>query len=404
MQQPLNKEKLKGITYIVGDEDTLVNMSLVSPLKRFDDRVIDFLDKTSKKIMTDKRSRQYPDVITLAFWMRKASVLNMIKEYPGQEGRFYVGRGMIFHIAPSNVPVNYMYSLITGLLSGNANVVKIPSKDFEQLPIINEAIKAVIEENPEMKPYIVLVRYGHEQDINDALSEFADGRVIWGGDNTISEIRKSPMGARAVEIAFADRYSLAVIDSDAYLAVEDKQAVARDFFNDTYLTDQNACTSPRIVVWSGIAKEDAKKEFWKELHSLLSTEYELQPVQAVNKLTSGYILAAHYKDVVKGDMPDNLITRMGVPSLDEEIINFKDSCGYFMEFDCDDMRELKDIANNTHCQTLSYLGDISMFDGLLEEGIKGIDRIVPMGKTMDFEFTWDGYNLIELLSRIVRTI
>jgi len=48
-----------------------------------------------------------------------------------------VGRGVAFHIVPSNVPVNYAYALFTGLLCSNANVVLVPSKDFLHLEEIN---------------------------------------------------------------------------------------------------------------------------------------------------------------------------------------------------------------------------------------------------------------------------
>lgn len=40
----------------------------------------------------------------------------------------------------------------------------------------------------------------------------------------------------------------------------------------------------------------------------------------------------------------------------------------------------------------------------LESGIKGIDRIVPVGQTMDFSFIWDGYDLYERLTRTVRIL
>ena len=39
---------------------------------------------------------------------------------------------------------------------------------------------------------------------------------------------------------------------------------------------------------------------------------------------------------------------------------------------------------------------------LLTSGIKGIDRVVPIGKTMDFDFIWDGYDLISQLTRIIK--
>jgi hypothetical protein len=31
----------------------------------------------------------------------------------------------------------------------------------------------------------------------------------------------------------------------------------------------------------------------------------------------------------------------------------------------------------------------------------GIDRIVPIGKTLDFSLNWDGYDLINQMSRII---
>ncbi len=42
-----------------------------------------------------------------------------------------------------------------------------------------------------------------------------------------------------------------------------------------------------------------------------------------------------------------------------------------------------------------------MFLPLLEKGAKGIDRIVPIGKTMDFDLLWDGYNLPEFFTRTI---
>ena len=40
-----------------------------------------------------------------------------------------------------------------------------------------------------------------------------------------------------------------------------------------------------------------------------------------------------------------------------------------------------------------------MFDTLLVSEMSGVDRIVPIGKTMDFDLIWDGYNLYEMMTR-----
>ena len=78
--------------------------------------------------------RHYPDVVTFAFFCRKANLLHLQKEHATNSLR--LGRGLVFHIAPSNVPVNFAYSLICGLLSGNNNIVRLPGKQFRQVDLI----------------------------------------------------------------------------------------------------------------------------------------------------------------------------------------------------------------------------------------------------------------------------
>ena len=396
------KDVLKGVTYLVGNNDVVASLKDASPKCPFDDSVVDFLNALSKILMKSREAKAYPDVVTLGFWMRKSSVLALKERFISESSDIKIGRGVAFHIAPSNVPVNYAYSLLTGLLTGNANVVRIPSKDFPQVSIINKAINEALEAYPEMKPYICLVRYGRDQKVNDLFSAIADTRIIWGGDNTIAEIRKSSLGPRAGEIAFADRYSLAVIDSEKYLEVIDKERLAEEFYNDTYLSDQNACTSPRLVVWMGDKKEEAKELFWKHENDLVKKKYQFQSIMGINKLTSSYLMAVAKEGVRVEKRDDNYIFRVNVPEVKPELMELKDNSGYFFEYDCDDILEIRDFCNNTHCQTIGFLGEKENIMPLLISGIKGVDRVVPIGKTMDFDFIWDGYNLVERLTRTIK--
>ena len=406
MQQSLintdMKDVLRGVTYLVGNDEIVAALKDVSPKCPFDDSVVEFLNSLSKILMKSREAKAYPDVITLGFWMRKSSVLAFKERFVTDSSDIKIGRGVAFHIAPSNVPVNYAYSLLTGLLTGNANVVRIPSKDFPQVSIINKAINEALEEYPDMKPYICLVRYGRDQKVNDMFSALADTRIIWGGDNTIAEIRKSPLGPRAGEIAFADRYSLAVIDSDKYMEVSDKERLAEEFYNDTYLSDQNACTSPRLVVWMGEKKEEAKELFWKYEHDLVKKKYQFQSIMGINKLTSSYLMTVSKEGVHVEQREDNYIVRVNVPEVNPDLMQLKDNSGYFFEYDCDDTIEIRDFCNNTHCQTIGFLGEKETIMPLLISGIKGVDRVVPIGKTMDFDFIWDGYNLVERLTRTIK--
>ncbi len=393
---------LSGITYLVGSAD-IAAMPCVPALPPFDRRVLEFLNAVAKALLADREAKAYPDVVTYAFWIRSASTKKLKERFCGEGGPFRLGRGVAFHIAPSNVPVNYAYSLTAGLLTGNANIVRVPSKDFPQVTIIDRALSGVLAmpDHGEMRKRVCLVRYGRDRAVNDALSAMADTRIIWGGDATIAEVRKSPLPPRGAEVAFADRFSLAVIDADSYLAREDRDRIAEQFYNDTYLTDQNACTSPRMVIWTGRRKEEAKAAFWGELSDLVQEKYTFQPIQGVNKLTSAYLAAVSQEGVRVEPHRDNLLVRVHVPALTDEIMDLKDNSGYFFEYDCDDILELAPLCNDDRCQTISYLGDKEIFRPLLEAGVRGIDRIVPVGSTMDFDLIWDGY---ELVSRLTRTV
>lgn len=402
MQQNLVDYSKLNMKILLGNIEQLNTVSTLSPRKPFDDIVVKLLDDVSHKLLGNKRSREFPDVITFGFWIRKASVLQLKKRF--LEGNlFRLGRGVVFHVAPSNVAVNFAYSLVAALLCGNVNIVKAPSKEFEQVTMIAKAFQDALNSNRELRPYINIVRYGHDKEINDVFSSMCDVRVIWGGDKTVHQIRESQVGARTTEVAFADRFSIAYIEAEEYLEIKNKDKVAKDFYNDTYLTDQNACTSPRIIFWRGNGEtvSKAKELFWKELHTIVKEKYIFQDICAIDKLSNLFLMAADRDDVEEVSTNDNLITRVKVKGSVANLMKWKCHAGFFFEYDCNDIMELKDICTSIACQTISYIGNKEDLMPLLSCGIKGVDRIVPIGSTMDFDLIWDGYNLIERFTRII---
>lgn len=399
--------------YLLGNEEILAIMPNIAGREPFSVEILEFCAAVSKELMRLPEGKSYPDIITLGFWLRKGSTEALRKRFMMEDGNIHVGRGVVFHVAPSNVPVNFAYSLFTGLLCGNANVVRVPSKDFPQVQIIIDAIKKALCDYSDMKSYICLVRYGHEQSINDRLSLLCDVRVIWGGDATIAEIRKSSLPPRAMEITFADRFSLAVMDVAAYsiLNEQEKRKIARGFYNDTYLTDQNACTSPRIVIWlntAGEKKEDIaeiRKEFWSRLWEIVEKEYAFQDIQGVNKLTKKYLLAADNEINVRESRlavgTDNKLVCVEIDKVADKLADYFDNAGYFLEYVTENIMDIRALCDDKHCQTIGYIGEKEMFIPLIKAGLKGIDRVVPIGKTMDFDLIWDGYNLMERLGRTI---
>ena len=82
-------------------------------------------------------------------------------------------------------------------------------------------------------------------------------------------------------------------------------------------------------------------------------------------------------------------------------MDYQDNSGYFYEYDCIDIMDLVPICNDKRCQTIAYIGNKEVILPLIWSGVRGIDRVVPIGKTMDFDLIWDGYNLPALLTRVI---
>ena len=388
------------LQYIVGSPEVVERMKELKFLRPFDDRVIDFFNDLSSLLRTN---RQYPDVATFGFWCRKAALIKEKEKYDDVNERF--GKGIIFHSTPSNVPVNFAFSFAAGLLAGNANIVRLPGKPFEQVNIISDAINQLLaDKHKALAPYIVFVKFPPVKEITDAFSSLCNVRVIWGGDMTVAELRQSKIPPRATEITFADRHSIAVIDADAYLEEKNKDILIQNFYNDTYYTDQNACTSPRIIFWQGKNKETAKKDFWERVYKMVKEKYTLAPVSSVGKLNALYKVATVKKvKLVKGE--DMLVTRLTVEEVDKDLMDFKYNCGFFYENDIDSLDEIANVCD-IRCQTLTYFGvKEEDFKEFLDKARPiGIDRIVPIGKSMDFALVWDGYDLIRQMSRKVTII
>ncbi len=390
--------KLSGLEFVIGDDMTIEQMPSVPALPPFAEPVISFFNDLSKLVM--KKGRAFSDVMTFGFWCRKAALLKEKESYHDLERR--LGRGIVFHSTPSNVPVNCAFSFAAGLLAGNANIVRLPAKDFPQVQIISDSVRELLETtHKDMAPYICFVKYPPIKEITDHFSAICHSRVVWGGDATIAEIRQSPLQPRANEVNFADRYSFAVIEGDRFLEADDQDKMVQNFYNDTYFSDQNACTAPRIIVWLGKKKAEAKELFWKKVLSYAQEHYNIAPVQTIGKINALYKAAANL-ELAGVTVEQPLLTRIQMDKLYLGIMDYRYNSGYFYEYDAKSLTDLLPIAT-VKSQTVTYYGltreQIMKF--VNEDHPQGIDRFVPMGKSMDFTLVWDGYDLIHTLSRIV---
>lgn len=388
-----------NISYLVGDKTVASR-----PFAPYDELLCEFLNDLSVELRSCGESAAYPDIMAFAFWCRKANIATLRADF--EDGKARLGLGLVFHITPSNVPINFAFSFVFGLLSGNANIVRVPSKPFPQIGIICAAIDRLFDSDKysEIKTMTAFVRYEQNDEITGSFSADCNARIIWGGDVAIRSIRKLPIPERCVDIAFSDRYSFCVIDAPSVIKHDEAELIrlSERFYNDTYLMDQNACSSPHLIIWLGEEKEAAKERFWTAVYSTVAEKYQLPAVSAVDKYTMLCQNAIELNNIRSVKKHGSYVYRVAIDSVLDNMDNLRGRFGYFYEYDTDDISSIAHIINNKY-QTLTYFGvdKSDLLDFVIKNRLSGIDRIVPVGKALDIGVIWDGYDIVKSLSRII---
>lgn len=396
------QEILTNLNFVLGDRTTLDRMPTLKALRPFAQEILELFEAYAK--LLQRKAQRDPALMSLAFWLRKSNLIYMKDKY-GSSLEHRLGLGLSFHSTPSNMPLNFMYSMVAAALAGNACIVRLPRDDFEQTKIAVETFKECLDSFPALKDYFLFVRFNSNPELNQFFSKNCDVRLIWGSDETVYRFRQASMPARAKDVVFADRYSLCLIDVKALENLASLKNLAVNFYNDTFLNDQNACSSPVMVVWLNqeVPQDEAykfKQAFWEQV-KLKASNYQIAANISAKKLTKAYAyLALHQGAKLYCD--ENVIYRLILNKLDQDFLEFKYHSGFFFEYECQDLNSLIPLFAKG-CQTLSYFGidKQDLVNLILQNGVRGVDRIVRVGHSLDFSLNWDGYDLIFELSRVV---
>ncbi|MBP7422835.1 MAG: hypothetical protein KA806_05360 [Sulfuritalea sp.] len=367
---------------------------------------VEFLAGLSKALFADASAKSHPDVAAFAFWCRRANIETWASRH--RPSGLRIGLGPVFHVAPANVPINFAYSLAFAFLAGNTSIVRLPSRHGEQIDLVIRALQEVLAEPrfATLRSAIHLLRYEHDDRTTEFWLQNTLGRIIWGGDATVAHMRGLRAHPRSREIAFSDRYSFCVVNAAAILAA-DAGALSDlylRFANDMYLMDQHACSSPHMLAWIGEAGEvdDARRLFWPGFELLAQSRYEPEPIQVMDKYvdTCREIIDSPTVDAVVLRHP--ALTRIRLCSLTNDLYRRR---GYFGTLHELSLPSLSNIAAgiDPRCQTMTYFGfdaeELRSF--VVDQRLLGLDRIVPIGKAHDMGYSWDGFDLIGALSRVV---
>ena len=365
--------------------------------------VTKFLLELSNRIFKNPKFKKYPDIISYAFWIREGNLAEIKKNYNIKK-ELYIGRGLVFHVVPSNVPTNFIYSLTFGLLSGNSNIIKLPEKNFIQIDLLLSLINKILKNKnfKSLKNNIMFLKYNKKHnDITEYISSNSDARIVWGGDKTVMEIKKIPTKPTAIDINFPDKYSLCIISTDD-LKINLKKLV-NNFYNDTFLYDQNACSSPHLILWYGKNTNQFKKKFWSELSKIVKLRYDFPKINNLEKLEKKFFDKLMLKKNIEIYDVNNTLMIANFSKLIKQIDNFRGKWGYFYEHDLKKLSEINKICNSKF-QTLTYFSskNSNLHKFLQKNYFVGISRIVPVGSALEMNLNWDGNDIIRILSKKFR--
>ncbi|MFI0447644.1 acyl-CoA reductase [Actinomadura sp. 6N118] len=377
------------------------------PLTFGDERLRDFLGAVSRRLLKPSVMRRHPELGALGFFLRPSELSRVLEgaaEHSDDRLRF--PRGLVFHIPPANVDTVFVYSWALSALAGNANVVRLSTRGGGASSVILQVLHNALDQaDPAVAQTQRLVGYERSDATTEALSAACDLRVVWGGDASVTAIRRHRLRPPARDLTFPDRSSLAAISVNGWHAAgpDRRRAAVDGFVNDAYWFDQAACSSPRTLFWVGepTAAADARRQFEDLLAEAVTARgFSVDAAMAVEKHVAAYGMAA------TGDASAIRFRGNTIATLDltepARLPRRWLGAGTFACAVIDDLDDLIPLITRKD-QTLSTFGfpPATLRDFAAGAGARGIDRVVPFGSALSFAAIWDGYDLLREFSRVM---
>ncbi|MDM7860143.1 acyl-CoA reductase [Alteromonas sp. ASW11-36] len=391
---PTDKDDITLLAPSFGSDcDWLNEVQAASCMPVKDAIALSFVKALSKSLL-DPKNKNFPEIVALGFWLRNVSCPLTAQS----DAQLHKPIGLTVHFAPGNVDTMFVYSWCYGLLLGNKNIVRLASQVTPIQSALINAINALLQlpEFAQLAARNKFVQYPKTSNWTARLSAIADARVIWGGDTSVNSIRAYAAKPRTRDICFADRVSAAILNGDE-LDNNDKIAhTAQRLLRDTLPYDQQACSSPRMIFWQG--STSALTALLESLAELLNEQIQPSLTRANEQLVfSQYAAANNGAEVIWRGQITAIVTQQPEAVISQHLGQW---CFIVIP-----VTQPSDIGAyiTDRFQTLTYAGYQSeeIATILTAPQYTGIDRVVPIGEALDFNYLWDGIDLLSGLTRVV---
>lgn len=400
-------------------EITSAAQRLRQPNERKDlttDQVLDLFERWAGAL-DEGEVRQIPGVTFLRLWLRRGTLEPLLARELGAEwlrGRWREdGRvrlrafpvGIVGHWPAGNIEIQPVLSLTCALLGGNNCVVRLPGGLVEPTRLIVEKLKAA-DPTGLLTGRMFLASFDHSRlDLHEAMARAVDGAMIWGGEESVLQVRALPFPHWARVVVFGPRLSVAAMDAGTWTDRQECKSWCRRIARDVWQFEQQACSSPQTLFLERDGAADPA-EFVAELKLAFEEESRAHPRLEIEPALTSAICRARASWLL-----DDIANRAFFPqSADWTILQGRGA----------------EIPEPTQGRTLSVLladdllDAISKFDGSVQTlglavkdaskeevlaeaaGRRGVDRVVRLGQMHVFGSPWDGTDLVRPMMRLVR--
>jgi hypothetical protein len=379
------------------------------------DRIIEILNEFAHRLMNRRQPihHHFPGagLAYIADWCRATNLTRLLEntfsnrlvldgyiDSEFREDRSYraLPRGLVTHWMAGNVPTLGFLSLVQGILTKNANLVKVASNSDLLLARLLHLLASVKKEESqngaELTRSIAVVRYDRsKKELGELISKYADVRFFWGSDESVSTLRRLPAKLHCTDLVFSNKTSFLVIDNHALRNVE-RSSVTKRIASDMSIFEQKACASPHTLFLETDDRSEVEKfalDLKVALENLLPSMPKTVPsqkeVSAILNLRAQYDMfhEAWYSDGVEFTLLFDQEFQLGPPIGNRTL--------YIRQTD-----SLERIAEliTPNVQSVGILAEPEKFEKLTTLYAEmGIQRFTSIGAMTQFESPWDGYHI-----------
>lgn len=382
--------------------------------------IIEFLSKLGKRIIDDGGRFQKEGISYIGLWLRKQNLEEICRiNYMNPDvADTYVlikphvqmmaqPRGIVCHWIAANIPSLGIFSLVLGLLSKNASLLKIPSENVEFICWILEKLQGIsvmwngteYSGNTLVNTISLVTFPGEDIALNSGFSMMADCRIIYGGSEAIASISRLPSKETCETIIYGPKYSFGIFDREFINGGEMELAVAR-CVSDVVAFNQMACSSPHVYFLEKSEKplreigDMFAAAFSRVSNALLHQETPTAMIANIINKRAYYLLSQEKDAIFPSNAGWTILLDRGV-SLEDPVFG---KTVFLKEVESlDSVAEC--VTRKVQAVTLCIADEEKRRSYSKKLIYNGADRIVLPGTSNEYDQPWDG---ILSLSRMVR--